>query len=118
MVDPALVQQANTDTVRPPAQPVSGAVPPDGVADAARKEETDTVRPAPPASGDCKQCAAARRALTLGALAYAILFLPVVGLGRWIERRLDRVDTRRCGTCRCACSMASCASCSACTRRS
>ena len=25
--------------------------------------------------------------LTLGALAYAILFLPVVGLGRWIERR-------------------------------
>ena len=69
MVDPALVQQANADTVRPPAQPVSGAVPPDGVADAARKEETDTVRPAPPASGDCKQCAAARRALTLGALA-------------------------------------------------
>ena len=32
MVDPALVQQANADTVRPPAQPVSGAVPPDGVA--------------------------------------------------------------------------------------
>ena len=25
--------------------------------------------------------------LTLGAIAYAVLFLPVVGLGRWIERR-------------------------------
>jgi polar amino acid transport system permease protein len=25
--------------------------------------------------------------LTLGAIAYALLFLPVVGLGRWIERR-------------------------------
>lgn len=71
MVDPALVQQANADTVRPPAQPESGAVPPDGVADAARKQETDTVRPAPAASGDCKQCRAARRALTLGALAAA-----------------------------------------------
>ncbi len=69
MVDPALVQQANADTVRPPAQPESGAVPPDGVADAAHKKETDTVRAAPPASGDCKQCLAARRVLTLGALA-------------------------------------------------
>ncbi len=26
--------------------------------------------------------------LTLGAIAYALLFLPVVGAGRWIERRL------------------------------
>ncbi|WBH16888.1 hypothetical protein [Sphingomonas radiodurans] len=69
MVDPALVQQANADTVRPPAQPESGAVPPEGIADAARKPVKDEVRPAPPASGDCKQCAAARRALTLGALA-------------------------------------------------
>lgn len=69
MVDPALVQQANADTVRPPAQPESGAVPPDGIADAAHKPEKDTVRPAPPPSGDCKQCVAARRALTLGALA-------------------------------------------------
>jgi hypothetical protein len=69
MVDPALVQQANADTVRPPAQPESGAVPPDGIADAARKPQRDDVRPAPPPSGNCKQCAAARRALTLGALA-------------------------------------------------
>ncbi|HEY8613682.1 MAG TPA: ABC transporter permease subunit, partial [Roseomonas sp.] len=26
--------------------------------------------------------------LTLGAIAYALLFLPVVGAGRWIERRV------------------------------
>src|SRR4051812_16689469 len=32
MVDPTLAQQANNDAVRPPAQPYSGAVPPDGIA--------------------------------------------------------------------------------------
>ena len=70
MVDPALVQQANVDTVRPPSQPESGAVPPERIADAARKASPkDDVRIAPPASGECKQCVAARRALTLGALA-------------------------------------------------
>ena len=69
MVDPALVQQANADTVRPPTQPESGAVPPDGIADAARKPLKEDVRAAPPPSGESKQCAAARRSLTLGALA-------------------------------------------------
>jgi len=69
MVDPRLVQQANADTVRPPAQPQSGTVPPEGIADAAHKPVTGEVRTAPPPTGTCKQCAAARRALTLGALA-------------------------------------------------
>jgi hypothetical protein len=69
MVDPRLVQQANADTVRPPAQPESGAVPPDGIADAAHKSVSGDVRPTPPPTGTCKQCAAAKRALTLGALA-------------------------------------------------
>jgi hypothetical protein len=69
MVDPQLVQQANADTVRPPLQPQSGAVPPDGIADAAHKPVRDAVRSAPPPSGECRQCAAARKALTLGALA-------------------------------------------------
>ncbi|ONF96344.1 hypothetical protein [Sphingomonas jeddahensis] len=69
MVDPRLVQQANADTVRPPVQPESGAVPPDGIADAAHKPVEGEVRSAPPPTGTCKQCAAARRALTLGALA-------------------------------------------------
>jgi hypothetical protein len=32
MVDPSLAAQANNDAVRPPVQPVSGAVPPDGIA--------------------------------------------------------------------------------------
>ncbi len=72
MVDPALVQQANADTLRPPAQPESGAVPPDDIAAAARKPSgPEALRSAPPPSGECRQCAAARRTLTLGALAQA-----------------------------------------------
>lgn len=69
MVDPRLVQQANADTLRPPAQPESLALPPETVADAAFKPVAGTLRSAPAASGNCPQCAAARRALTLGALA-------------------------------------------------
>ncbi len=72
MVDPALVQQANADTVRPPAQPESGAVPPDDIAAAARQPVAQgALRTAPAASGECRQCLAARQALTLGALAQA-----------------------------------------------
>lgn len=73
MVDPALVQQANDDTVRPPTTPLSGAVAPDGIAVAAMKTITlpTGMRSAPAASGHCRQCTAARRALTLGALAQA-----------------------------------------------
>ncbi|WP_085810317.1 hypothetical protein [Sphingomonas sp. TZW2008] len=70
MVDPALVQQANADTVRPPMQPESGAVPPDGIASAAMKGEKDDVRSAPP-PGECKQCAIARQVLSRGAQAAA-----------------------------------------------
>lgn len=69
MVDPALVQQANADTVRPPAQPESGAVPPDAIATRTTPAEAEKIRAAPPASGDCRQCAIARQSLTLGALA-------------------------------------------------
>ncbi|MBS0284640.1 MAG: hypothetical protein JSS15_09500 [Proteobacteria bacterium] len=68
MVDPALVQQANADTVRPPAQPASGALPPDDIAARREPAEKDDLRRAPP-PGPCPQCTAARRALTLGALA-------------------------------------------------
>lgn len=71
MVDPALVQQANADTVRPPQQPESGAVPPDDIAGAARKPAPEAALRAAPAPGECRQCLAARRALTLGALAQA-----------------------------------------------
>ena len=71
MVDPMLVQQANDDAVRPP-MPASGAVPPDGIAQAAMPKDPlagQTLRSAPAPSADCPQCAVARRALTLGALA-------------------------------------------------
>ncbi len=69
MVDPKLVQQANADTVRPPTRPRSGALPSDRIADAAHRPVDTAVRQAPPPTGNCTQCAAARRALTLGSLA-------------------------------------------------
>jgi hypothetical protein len=68
MVDPALVQQANGDALRPPPQPQTGMVAPDRVMEP-RAAERDKVRPAPPPTPNCPQCAAARRSLTLGALA-------------------------------------------------
>lgn len=78
MVDPALVQQANADTVRPPTQPLSGAVPPVDIAAAAHAQPAllasppgEPLRAAPAAVGTCRQCAIARQSLTLGALAEA-----------------------------------------------
>ena len=73
MVDPALGQQANGDSVRPPTQPYSGAVPADGVAANSDPIATDGElmrAPAPvQADANCTQCAAAREAVTLGGLA-------------------------------------------------
>ena len=69
MVDPDLLQQSNAGAVRPPPRPVSGALPSPDIAAKSGPAETETLRHAPPATADCKQCAAARRALTLGALA-------------------------------------------------
>ena len=80
MVDPALVQQSNADSIRPPARPYSGALPPEAIAAADNNAEgavgttgistSETLRPAPAptADGSCPQCEAARRALTLVAL--------------------------------------------------
>lgn len=67
MVDPALTQSANADAIRPPMQPVSGAVPPD--LPLPPDGNTGRLRTAPAASADCPLCAAARQSLTLGALA-------------------------------------------------
>ena len=75
MVDPALAQQSNADSVRPPAQPYSGGVPPVSIAQTPGGATTgaatsETIKPAPvPASKDCPECQAARDSLTLGALA-------------------------------------------------
>ncbi|GGA35569.1 hypothetical protein [Sphingomonas psychrolutea] len=75
MVDPALAQQSNADSVRPPAQPYSGGVPPVSIAQTPGGATTgtatsETIKPAPaPASRDCPECQAARDSLTLGALA-------------------------------------------------
>lgn len=70
MVDPDLVQQSNPDAVRPPPRPASGAVPPTDIAARPEPAEHDQLHSAP-AAGPCPQCAAARRALTLGAIAQA-----------------------------------------------
>jgi hypothetical protein len=72
MVDPALTQQANADVIRPPAQPRSGGVPVAAAPVAASVEaKVGQLRSAPAPTPGCPQCAAARRALTLGALAGA-----------------------------------------------
>jgi hypothetical protein len=71
MVDPALVQQANGDALRPPPQPQSGMIPPDRAPEQPKAAENEPLRTAPPATAGCPQCAAARRSLTLGALAEA-----------------------------------------------
>lgn len=68
MVDPNLVQQANRNALRPPPQPVSGATPPEDIAARPAPAEHDVLRHAPAAHGTCRECAAAREALTLGAL--------------------------------------------------
>lgn len=71
MVDPGLGQQANGDTVRPPGQPYSGGVPADGVAAAGAANDGELLRvpAATTVDKDCKACAAAREATTLGGLA-------------------------------------------------
>lgn len=72
MVDPQLGRQANSDAVRPPAQPYSGAVPDDAVAANTDKVNMEGLMkaPAPVQAGkDCPQCTAARESVTLGGLA-------------------------------------------------
>jgi hypothetical protein len=76
MVDPALAAQSNTDAVRPPAQPYSGALPADGIAvpdkpapATASAATSEKLKSTPAAKGDCPGCTAARESLTLGALA-------------------------------------------------
>ena len=71
MVDPSLSQQAQGDTVRPPAQPASGGVPADGVAPTGEIKDGELMHAPAPTAADkgCKQCAAARESATLGGLA-------------------------------------------------
>jgi len=77
MVDPALAGQSNNDSLRPPQQPYSGAVPPDSVAPSKTAEASDLSgtgsssggKSAPAPSGDCPQCKVRDDSVTLGALA-------------------------------------------------
>jgi len=67
MIDPDLGGQANGDALRPPEQPLSGAVPPIDIAPIALPELE--LAKAPPPAKTCPACTAAHEALTLGALA-------------------------------------------------
>lgn len=77
MVDPALAGQSNADTIRPPRQPYSGAIPPDSVAGgktdgtmtASGSSSSGGAKSAPAPSGDCPQCKIKDDSVTLGALA-------------------------------------------------
>jgi hypothetical protein len=72
MVDPQLGGQSNSDAVRPAPQPYSAPVPSVGVATNTDKLDTAGLMKAPAptqATKDCRQCAAARRSMTLGGLA-------------------------------------------------
>jgi hypothetical protein len=68
MVDPRLAQSSNTDVVRPPTLPESGAVPPEAPLKADPVDPA-SLKHAPAASNECPECKTANGALTLGALA-------------------------------------------------
>ena len=77
MVDPALAGQSNADTIRPPQQPYSGAIPPDlvaggkndGTVTASGSSSSGGSKPTPAPSKDCPQCKVKNDLVTLGALA-------------------------------------------------
>lgn len=69
MVDPQLGRQANSDAIRPPAQPYSGGVPSDAVATNGDKIDTAGLLKAPAPTPAGKGGAAARESITLGGLA-------------------------------------------------
>lgn len=74
MVDPALAQQSNADTVRPPAQPYAAPVPADGIAipdnasASGNSPATGPLMKAPAPRADCPGCDTAKQAVTLGGL--------------------------------------------------
>lgn len=69
MVDPQLVQSANTGAVRPAPRPDPGSVPPDDLGAPGDTSKPEDLKPTPAPRTGCRDCTAARGALTLGALA-------------------------------------------------
>ncbi len=69
MVDPTLSQSSNDDAIRPPPEPMGGAMPPEEAGRRADTVDPRTLKRAPAAAGDCPACRQADAALTLGALA-------------------------------------------------
>jgi hypothetical protein len=70
MVDPTLTQHSNAAAIRPPAQPYSAAVPPEGTSSSQTADIGKLAHaPAPKPGEDCPACSARGGALTLGELA-------------------------------------------------
>ena len=69
MVDPTLTQSSNDDAIRPPPEPMGGAMPSEEAGRRADTIDPRTLKRAPVAAGDCPACRQADAALTLGALA-------------------------------------------------
>lgn len=69
MVDPQLVQSANSGAVRPAPRPDTGAIPPDTLGAPRDTSRPGDLTPTPAAIPGCPDCTAARASLTLGALA-------------------------------------------------
>ena len=68
MSDPQLSTRSNVDSIRPPAQPYAAPIPALDVA-AMPDAKDGTLQTAPTATSPCRQCAVARDAVTLTALA-------------------------------------------------
>lgn len=68
MSDPQLSTRSNVDSIRPPAQPYAAPIPSIDVA-AMPDAKDGTLQSAPKATSPCRQCAVARDAITLAALA-------------------------------------------------
>ena len=64
-VDPRLVQQSNANAIRPPNRPDTGAVAPVDIAAPEKAPEPAGLASAPDAKGDCPECRARPKALTL-----------------------------------------------------
>jgi hypothetical protein len=68
MTDPQLSTRSNADAIRPPSQPYAAPVPATDIAATPDAADGDLMK-TPEAAGTCQQCAVARDAITLGALA-------------------------------------------------
>lgn len=69
LTDPQLSTKSNADAIRPPSQPYAAPVPAGDIAPAPDTDDGALMKTPDAIRGTCRQCAIARDAITLGALA-------------------------------------------------